>query len=342
MDRVNIKALSAPQLKAFMAEMGMPSYRLGQLIHWIYERRVRDFESMTEFSKSMRQMLQQRAEFVYPELIRTESSTDGTKKLLIELSDTERIESVIIPGASGRTTLCVSTQAGCAMGCRFCLTARSGLRRNLLAYEIVDQVLLAQDMLAPAPLTNLVFMGMGEPLMNFPEVAEAIRRLTEHVGFSARRITVSTSGVVDGMYALGQLDPQPNLAVSLNATTDELRSEIMPINRKYPLSALMEACRRYPLANRRRITFEYVMLGGVNDTPQDARRLVRLMHGIPSKINLIPFNPFEGANYERPDDDVVLAFQQRLNDSGITAPLRKSMGRDISAACGQLRGSTQK
>jgi 23S rRNA (adenine2503-C2)-methyltransferase len=227
------------------------------------------------------------------------------------------------------------------MGCRFCLTGRGGLRRNLRAHEIADQVIAASRLVCPARITNVVLMGMGEPLHNFAETVEALKRMTALLGFSGRRITLSTVGLAPRILELPLRAPQVNLAVSLNATTDAQRESIMPVNRKYPIGVLMEACRRYPLPRRRRITFEYVLIEGVNDSPQDARRLVALIRGIPSKVNLIPLNEYEGCEFKRPPEGRVLAFQEVLLDAGITAMIRKSKGQDISAACGQLRGESR-
>lgn len=264
------------------------------------------------------------------------TSSDGTGKFLFGLDDGESIESVLIPD-DDRLTLCISSQAGCAMGCRFCLTGRMGLKRNLRAHEIADQVISACRLIAPAKITNVVFMGMGEPLANFDHVAEALWRITELMRISPRRITVSTSGVAPKIPELGEKAPAVNLAVSLNATTDTVRSRLMPVNKAYPLRVLLDACRAFPLPARRRITFEYVLLGGVNDTPEDAKRLAKLLKGIPSKVNLIPFNPYQEAEFGRPDDRRVLEFQDILVAAHITALIRKSKGRDILAACGQLK-----
>jgi 23S rRNA (adenine2503-C2)-methyltransferase len=241
-----------------------------------------------------------------------------------------------------RLTLCISSQVGCAMRCGFCLTGGMGLVRNLRAHEIVDQVISVNRIIAPARITNLVFMGMGEPLANFDEVVEALWRITGLMGISKRRITLSTSGLVPKMRELAERAPEVNLAVSLNAATDEVRSRIMPINRTYPLKELLDACRRYPLRPRRRITFEYVLIRGMNDSTGDAKRLVKLLSGIPCKVNLIPFNPGEENTMQRPSEEKVLAFQRVLTDSHMTALIRESRGQDILAACGQLRGRQEK
>jgi 23S rRNA (adenine2503-C2)-methyltransferase len=338
MPRVDLKALSAKEMAAYVSGLGLPGYRASQLLHWIYGRRASSIEEITELSKPLRAQLAARATISGLGLLDRLRDPDGTEKYLFELNDGEAIESVLIPD-DDRLTLCVSTQAGCAMGCRFCLTGRGGLRRNLRAHEIVDQVISASRLAAPRRITNVVLMGMGEPLRNLDAVSEALLRMTTLMGFSGRRITVSTSGLPEGILALPAAAPRVNLAVSLNATTDEQRDRIMPVNRKHPIRELLGACRRYPLPRRRRITFEYVLLKGVNDSRADARRLLSLLRGIPSKVNLIPLNEFEGCEFERPSDEAVLAFQAVLLDAGFTALIRKSKGQDILAACGQLRGN---
>jgi 23S rRNA (adenine2503-C2)-methyltransferase len=269
-------------------------------------------------------------------LLDQRASVDGTRKFLFGLEDGESIESVLIPD-DDRLTLCISSQAGCALGCTFCLTGHLRLRRNLLAHEIVDQVISTARLIAPDKLTNIVFMGMGEPLANFESVIEALSRLTGLMKISPGRITLSTAGIVPAMKQLAERVPRVKLAISLNATTDEMRDRIMPVNKQYPLKTLLEACMEYPLKPRQRITFEYVLLKGLNDSSTDARRLVKLLRGIPSKINLIPFNPFSGCEYERPEDSDVRSFLEILLKSQMTVFIRKSMGSDILAACGQLK-----
>lgn len=336
-DKTDLKALGSEEMAAFVSGLGLPGYRASQLLHWIYEKRASSIGEITELSKALREELASRAYISNLSLLKRQASSDGTEKYLFGLEDGQSIESVLIPDA-GRLTLCVSSQVGCAMGCRFCLTGRGGLRRNLRAHEIADQVLAAARLISPARITNVVLMGMGEPLHNFNETVEALRRMTTLMGFSGRRITLSTVGLAPRILELPLKAPQVNLAVSLNATTDAVRDRIMPVNRKYPIGVLMDACRRYPLPRRRRITFEYVLMDGINDSPEDARRLRALIRGIPSKVNLIPLNEFEGCEFKSSPEGRVLSFQKALLDAGITAMIRKSKGQDISAACGQLRG----
>ncbi len=339
-DKTDLKSLSRDELNRFVKEQGLPRFRAVQLLHWVYERYVRDIDGITEFSKTLRADLGRTAFIGNLDLAARQRSRDGTEKFLFGLEDGLSIESVLIPDKD-RLTLCVSSQVGCAMGCAFCLTGEMGIARNLRAGEIVDQVIAVNRLIAPRRISNIVFMGMGEPLANLDEVAEALARLTGLVGISKRRITVSTCGLVPKMLELPLRAPDVNLAVSLNATTDDVRSRIMPVNRTYPLRQLLEACRRYPLKPRRRITFEYVLIGGLNDTAEDARRLVKLLAGIPCKVNLIPFNRHDGSGMEPPPEDRVLAFQKILIDRHMTAIIRESKGQDILAACGQLRAARQ-
>ncbi|HYA31456.1 MAG TPA: 23S rRNA (adenine(2503)-C(2))-methyltransferase RlmN [Thermodesulfovibrionales bacterium] len=337
MPKINLKALSKKELESFIRESGLPSFRIKQLLHWIYERRVTSISEITEFSKELRENLSQRAYLSTPGLLKRLASEDGTEKFLFGLEDGESIESVLIPDKD-RLTLCISSQAGCAMKCRFCLTGTLKLRRDLEAHEIVDQVISVGRLIAPQRVTNIVFMGMGEPLDNLTRVTESIRRMTELMKISKRRITLSTSGIAPKILELGDVGiPRVNLAISLNATTDEIRNRLMPVNRRYPLSSLLAACRRFPLEPRRRITFEYVLLEGVNDTGDDAKRLLKMLKDIPCKINLIPFNPYQGSEFRRPPDETISAFQKVLTDGKLTALVRKSKGQDILAACGQLK-----
>jgi 23S rRNA (adenine2503-C2)-methyltransferase len=345
MPKTNLKALSKKELESFVRASGLPAFRANQLLHWIYEKRTQSLDGITEFSKGLRESLSQTAYISNLAILKRAVSEDGTEKFLFGLGDGESIESVLIPD-NDRLTLCISSQVGCAMKCRFCLTGKMSLKRDLKAHEIVDQIISAGRLIDPRKITNIVFMGMGEPLANFVEVVESLRRMTELMNISKRKITLSTSGIAPGILELGgiggsvgeaQSPPRVNLAISLNATTDEVRNRLMPINRKYPLTALLAACRRFPLEPRRRITFEYVLLEGVNDTEDDAKRLVRMLKGIPSKVNLIPFNPYEGSEFRRPPDERIERFQNILLDGNITALIRKSKGRDILAACGQLK-----
>jgi 23S rRNA (adenine2503-C2)-methyltransferase len=333
---IDLKSLSGEELIRFVESRGLPRFRARQLIHWIYEKKVEDIKDITELSRQLRETLSREAYISNLLLCRRVHSADGTEKFLFQLEDGERIESVLIPDEQ-RLTLCISSQVGCPLGCRFCLTGKIGFRRNLKAHEIVDQFISVQRIIEPRKITNLVLMGMGEPLLNLDEVAEAIRRITEYMRFSRRRITLSTAGIVPGIRRLPQVAPLVNLAISLNATTDTVREQIMPINKKYPISELLKACREFPLESRKRITFEYVLLKGVNDSLEDAERLIKLLRGIPSKVNLIPFNPYQGAEFQKPEDERVLRFQNVLLRGGLTALIRKSRGSDILAACGQLR-----
>ncbi len=294
---------------------------------------------MTNLKKVLRQRLAEVFDIGRLQRRDCETAADGTRKYLFELVDGERIESVLIPERD-HYTLCLSTQVGCAQGCRFCLTASGGLGRNLTQGEILAQVRdIRFDLEQPENLTNIVFMGMGEPLANYRNLIGAIGLLQDNkvgFGFSKRKITVSTAGLVPRLADLGR-DTDVGLAVSLNATDNETRSRLMPINRRYPLEVLLEACRRYPLAPQRRITFEYILLAGINDRPADARRLSALLRPIRAKINLIPFNDHPGSEFRRPDEGTILAFQKVLVDQRYTAIIRRSKGREISAACGQLR-----
>jgi 23S rRNA (adenine2503-C2)-methyltransferase len=330
----DLKAPSFRDLKEWFDEIGLPSYRSKQLIHWIYNKKIENPNQLTDFSKKERHFLEENCYISALQPVQKIDSRDGTVKLQFKLEDGEQIETVLIPEKE-RKTLCVSTQVGCGIACRFCLTAQGGLKRNLKAHEIIDQFLIASK---EYDITNIVMMGMGEPLANFQEVSEAIDRLTDSNActFSPRRITVSTAGLVPGIQKLGELSQKVNLAVSLNATTNKVRNLIMPINQTYPLEMLLDACRKYPLPPRRRIFFEYVLLKGINDSPEDARRIPRLLKGIPSKVNLIPFNEFPGSPFKRPEEAAILAFQKTLIDSHLTTFIRKSRGNDVLAACGQL------
>ncbi len=345
----NIKAFTLPELEEAVTGLGLKKYRAGQVFEWIYRHRAADFDAMTSLGKADRELLKQH--FYIPGLtvLKTELSSDGTRKYLFGLQDGHTIESVLIPDED-RSTLCISSQVGCAQGCRFCLTGSGGFQRNLEAFEIADQVLFVDGMTADESIagvtsvpgrriTNIVLMGMGEPMANLDNVIKALGVITGEKGlvFSPRRVTVSTDGLIPGIDRLGRSGIKVNLAVSLNATTDEVRDRIMPVNKRYPIKELLAACRRFPLEPRRRITFEYVLLRGVNDSHEDALRLARLLRGIRCKVNLIPFNPFPGTELQRPDDASVRHFQQVLLDHHYTAPVRESRGRDISAACGQLR-----
>ncbi len=339
--KINIKSMSRDELQADFVARGLKKFRAGQVLTWIYTQYARSFEEMTNIPKTERALLSSVFFISSPNIVGTETSKDGTRKFLFALEDGHTIESVLIPDED-RQTLCISSQVGCQQACRFCLTGSKGFTRNLMAYEIVDQVLEISRILHQEKkrrITNIVLMGMGEPLANFDEVLKALPVIASDkgLGFATRRVTVSTDGLVPEIERLGRSGVKVNLAISLNATTDEVRDKIMPVNRRYPIGELLAACRRYPLEPRRRITFEYVLLKGVNDTSEDARRLAKLLRGIRCKVNLIPFNPFPGSAFARPDDTNVLGFQKILLDHHYITPVRESRGRDISAACGQLR-----
>ena len=332
-----------------LADARQARMRSKQLWSWIYNRGATDFAAMTDLSKPLREGLARHFRVGRPEVVQDDLSTDGTRKWLLR-SAGEEYEMVFIPDAD-RGTLCVSSQVGCTLNCRFCLTGTMKLVRNLTAGEIIGQVMLARDALGEWPsspegrlLTNIVMMGMGEPLYNFDAVRDALKIVMDGDGLalSKRRITLSTSGVVPMMARAGD-EIGVNLAVSLHAVTKEVRDEIVPLNRKYPIAELMAACRRYPRAsNSRRITFEYVMLDGVNDGEADARELVRLLRGLPAKVNLIPFNPWPGAPYETSTPERVERFSEIVFRAGISAPVRRPRGRDIMAACGQLKSASEK
>lgn len=367
-----LRPISRPRKRAQASEeiqtIRRARYRAQQIFHWVYQRQVTDWSLMSDLSKDLRVWLQENIQIYRLNQVDSRQALDGTHKFLWSLHDGKTIESVIIPAAlqeketldfeseaegaghrfsgapteaeltSGqwsRLTACISSQVGCAMACKFCLTGVQGLDRHLEVHEIVTQI---YELRRLAPITNIVFMGMGEPLHNIDNVAKACQILLDQDGlnFSKRKVTVSTSGLVPGIEALGQ-QVDVSLAISLNASTDEQRSQIMPVNKRWNLAALLEACRKYPLGPHRRITFEYVMLRDFNDSLEDAARVVRLLRGIPSKVNLIPFNEHPGSDFKRPSDPTVRQFQKYLMDRGFTATVRISRGRDILAACGQLR-----
>ncbi|HZP44848.1 MAG TPA: 23S rRNA (adenine(2503)-C(2))-methyltransferase RlmN [Candidatus Binataceae bacterium] len=335
--RPDLRELLPTELDAALRAAGAPAYRARQLAVRLWRQAAASFDEMRELPAPLREYLKENFKLEVPWRARRALAADGTRKLLLELADGERIESVLIPTPS-RLTLCLSTQAGCAMGCTFCATARMNLRRNLTAAEILGQIVAARrELAADEAIANYVFMGMGEPLANYPRLKRALTIMTADwgMGISPRRITVSTVGLVPMMLRLLS-DFQVNLAVSLHATTDELRTRLAPINRRYPLATLLEACRELPLQRRRRITFEYVMLDGINDSPADARRLAQLLARLPAKVNLIMFNPFAAAPFRPSARPRVEEFQAILQKSHLTATIRESRGQDIAAACGQL------
>ncbi len=337
MKKVDLKDLDLEETDDWIEKCGIEPYRAEQIRKWIFGRQVESFQEMTNLSKELRSFLASRCDISPLKVIKAQASRDGTKKYLFELEDEHRIESVLIP-ERGHYTACISSQVGCAMGCAFCLTAKQGLIRNLKSSEIVNQIIqIKKFMDEPEKLTNIVFMGMGEPLANFEAVKKAVRNILsqEALNFSHRRVTISTCGLVPGIERLGRELPI-NIAVSLNAADDATRSLLMPINKKYPLAELIEALRIYPLHKGRRITFEYILIKDMNDRPDDARRLARLLTNIRAKINLIPFNHYIGSPFQAPDEERVLEFQRELLGKQLTATIRHSKGGDISAACGQL------
>jgi len=341
-EKINIKSISYENLAQTLQSWGVEGYRFDQLYQWIYQKDISAFEEISNLSKELRQKLAEHFWIGRLNASGVQSSTDGTQKFLFELGDGESVEAVLIPNGE-RQTLCISSQVGCAMACRFCLTGTLGLTRNLTHYEIVEQVMAVQRWLRQeAKITNIVFMGMGEPLHNLGQVLESLKFLLDERGlnFSKNKITVSTCGLVEPMLEFGKYSPV-KMAVSLTATTDEVRDELIPVNRKYNLQKLMQACREYPLPKRGRITFEYTLLKGVNDSLVDAKRLVKLLRGVPAKVNLIPFNEYPGASYERTEEGAMLEFQKYLLDRHIQTNIRQSRGRDILGACGQLKAEME-
>lgn len=335
----NLRDYTYEELRAEVEAYGEKPYRAEQLFKWVFQKRAVDIDQMTDISKVFRERLKEEFCIKGNALIDVQTSSDGTRKFLSELEDGSRIESVLI-AEPDRLTLCVSSQAGCALGCRFCMTGMTGFTRNLKLSELTGQVFTAFDLLDEGEhITNVVLMGMGEPLANYDNVVNFTNVLTSNMGFnfSHNKVTLSTAGLVPAIEKLG-LETNVNLAVSLNATTDEVRDKIMPVNKKYPLGRLTEALRAYPLKSRKYITIEYVLLKNVNDSLEDARRLVKLLRGIPCKVNLIPFNPFPGSKFERPEEQRVIAFHKIIKDAGFTVIVRSSKGAEIQAACGQLRG----
>ena len=337
--KADLKGLDAQETEVWVKELGLEPYRGRQIRQWLFKKLACSFDEMTNLSTSLREILKEKANIRHLEKIRTQLSEDTTEKYLFRLSDGEYIESVLIP-ERGHYTLCISSQAGCAMGCVFCLTASQGFKRNLTAAEIVDQVIqVKRSMSDPDRLTNIVFMGMGEPLANYHGVMGAINNIiaADGMNVSHRKVTLSTCGITPIMRRLGK-ETTVNLAVSLNAADDETRDFLMPVNRKYNLKNLVAACREFPLPNRRMITFEYILINGINDSSKDAHNLVRLLSGLRAKINLIPFNSSPGMELSPPSPERIMNFQEVLVRHHFTAIIRKSKGRDISAACGQLSG----
>lgn len=337
---INLLDYDRKGLAAFFVGLGEKPFRATQLLKWIYQEGVADFNLMTDMSKSLRAYLAENCTITTPEIVFEQIASDDTRKWVVQTRCGNRIETVFIP-EEGRGTLCVSSQIGCALACTFCSTAQQGFNRNLTTAEIIGQVIVAQNRLGVEKrITNVVMMGMGEPLLNFDNSVAAMNLMMDDFtfGLSKRRVTVSTSGVVPAMYKLSQVC-DVSLAVSLHAVTDELRDELVPINKKYPLKELMEACRdNAKIAPRRTVTFEYVMLEGINDSMQDVRGLIKLLKTVPSKINLIPFNPFPNSAYRCSSSETINRFKTLLNDASIVTTVRKTRGEDIDAACGQLVG----
>ena len=336
----NIKDLKAEQLIEYLLEHNEPPYRARQIRQWLFQKRAATFSEMSNLSRPLREQLEEKFTIGRLQTVRRAQSSDGTTKFLFGLGDGASIESVLIPEAR-RLTLCISTQAGCGFGCAFCATAVLGLKRNLLVSEIVDQILEASRTLsAERRITHVVLMGMGEPLANYSRTVSALEIITDcdwGLGISPRRVTLSTVGLVPQIEKL-MSETRVNLAISLHAPTEELRAALLPVNRKYTLAQLLDCCRRLPLPRRKRITFEYVLLGGVNDSEEHARKLAKLLQGIPAKINVIPFNPHPGTGFVRPTVKQIERFLATLRERGVQVNLRRPRGDDIQAACGQLQG----
>jgi 23S rRNA (adenine2503-C2)-methyltransferase len=337
--RPNIRSLTLADLEAWCERRGFPAYRAGQLAGWLYNRPPCDVSEMHNVPAAVRQALDEDFDTSRPAQALLQESDDGTKKLLVGLADERVVESVVIP-RDDRRTLCISSQVGCALECAYCATARLGLLRNLEPFEIVGQVMMGREIAKPEPLTNYVFMGMGEPLANYDRLVRTLEIMTAPwgLGISPRRITVSTVGLVPQLERLVR-DTDVHIAISLGSALNEVRDTLMPINRRYPLEELVAACHRLDLPRRKRITFEYTLLAGVNDDLAAADAIVKRLRGLPVKLNLIPFNEWEGSSFRRPDDETVLRFQERVLASGIHTTVRASRGRDIQAACGQLAAS---
>ena len=338
METTNLVGMTSAEIESAVAELGEPGYRARQIYAGVYDRLWRDWEQFTNIGKSLREKLRTRFSIEYPAASRIFVSRDGTRRYLFDVGPGQRIEAVFIPEES-RDTLCVSTQVGCAMGCLFCATGRLPMQRNLSAGEIAGQILaLEADRGVRAKRLNIVIMGMGEPFNNYENVMSALRLITcgDGMSISPRRVTLSTAGIVPGIERLASEPVQPNLAISLNASTDGVRDRLMPVNRKWNIAALLDACRRFPLAERRRITFEYVLIDGVNDSIEDARRLVRLLGNLRHKVNLIPLNTDTALEFKPPPPERVEAFARTLAKHYVTASVRRPRGEDIAAACGML------
>ena len=342
--RVNLLGLDRAGMRAFFSRLGEKPFHAEQVMKWIYHHRITDFGEMTDLGRGLREKLMSAAEVAPPTTLLDRQSMDGTRKWLLGTDSRNAIETVYIPEPT-RGTLCVSSQVGCGLNCRFCSTATQGFNRNLDASEIIGQVWMAARALGNVPhqqrrITNVVMMGMGEPLLNFDNVVRAMDVMRDDLGFglASKRVTLSTAGLVPMIDRLGEVS-DVSLAVSLHAPSDELRTELVPLNRKYPISELLAACARYAARKpRSSITFEYTLMDGVNDHPEHARQLVKLMRRLPAKVNLIPFNPFLGTQFRRSRPEAIAAFQQILMQAGVMAMVRRTRGDDIDAACGQLKG----
>jgi 23S rRNA (adenine2503-C2)-methyltransferase len=336
--RPDISGLERTELEAALTRSGRDRFRAQQVFQWIYRRGVTDIDAMTDLPRDLRTALAKEFTLATPAIVSREKSVDGTQKFVLRLADGRAIESVFIPDTPAMT-FCISTQVGCAMACAFCLTGKMGLVRNLSAAEIAGQVrVLAGALDLRDKPFNIVLMGMGEPLHNYDETMKALRILADEHGFALppKRVTLSTVGLLRELERLAKEPYMPNLAISLHAPTDETRGELVPLNRKYGIADIIAACKRFPLKKRSRITFEYVLLAGVNDRPDDARKLATLLNGVKSKVNLIPLNAAKGIPFERPSDTAIDRFAKILADRGLVVSVRKSRGRDIRAACGQL------
>lgn len=339
-DKINLLAFDRKAMEAFFREIGDKPFRAVQLLQWIHQRKVTDFDAMTNLSKGLRAYLSEHCEIRPPTVVFDQHSADGTRKWLLQVDEKNRIETVYIP-EEGRGTLCISSQAGCALACSFCSTAQQGFSRNLSLAEIIGQLWLAsRELGGERAITNVVLMGMGEPLLNFNNVVAAIDLMMDDFAYclSKRRITLSTSGIVPALDRLAEVS-DVSLAVSLHAPDDALRNELVPVNQKYPIKELLAACRRYVgKDNRRKVTIEYVLLDGVNDSVAHARALAKLLAHVPSKVNLIPFNPFPGTRYRCSGPEAIARFSEILQRAGLITTTRKTRGEDIDAACGQLVG----
>lgn len=342
--RTNLLQFDREGLRKYFTQLGEKPFRADQVMKWIYHQHVSDFAAMTDLGKSLRQKLTESAEISVPQPLFDQQSVDGTRKWLLGTDGANAVETVYIPEPN-RGTLCVSSQIGCALNCRFCFTGAQGFNRNLSSSEIIGQVWIASKALGNRThlqrrITNVVMMGMGEPLLNFDNVVRAMNVMRDDLGFglASKRVTLSTAGMVPMIDRLGEV-ADVSLAVSLHATDDALRTELVPLNRKYPIAQLLDACARYAARKpRSSVTFEYILIKDVNDHPEHARKLAKLLRRLPAKVNLIPFNPFPGTCYERSSVEAITRFQKILNLAGLVAPVRRTRGSDIDAACGQLKG----